>query len=167
MPLLASGLCLAQADREKDVYAIYSLLLTNPQTSHGPDDNARYLVLDTTVAGVPAQPCLNVIGERRQRIAEILKDFQERRGRTRKLKRDLKLSKAYELLTESEGKQFRGRNANPEWRTRFEGVTDLFSFSDVYFDEAGTLALTHITSWCGSLCALFQWKLLEKQLDGS
>jgi hypothetical protein len=121
----------------------------------------------TTVAGVPAQPCLNVLGERRERITEILKDFEESRHRPRKLKRELKLSKPYELRTESEAKQFRNRNTSPEWHTRFAGVTDLFSFSDVYFDKTGTLALTHMTSWCGSVCALFQWRLLEKQTDGS
>ena len=164
---LASAICIGQPDREKDVYAIYSLLLTNPQTSHGPDNNAKYLILDTTVAVVPAQPCLDAKGERRERITEILKDFETRKNARRKLQRDLKLSKPYELLTESEAKQFRNRNANPEWSIRFAGVTDLFSFSDVYFDKAGTLALTYISSWCGSLCALFQWKLLEKKADGS
>ena len=32
--------------REKDVYAIYSLMLTNPQTSHGADDNKLYLIAE-------------------------------------------------------------------------------------------------------------------------
>ena len=73
--LPASGLCLAQEDREKDVYAIYSLLMMNPETSHGADDNPRYLILDTTVAGVPTEPCVNASGESRERTAEILKDF--------------------------------------------------------------------------------------------
>lgn len=154
---LASSLCVAQENREKDVYAIYSLLMTNPETSHGPDDNPRYLILDTTVAGVPAEPCVNAAGERAERMAEIRKDFQERRKQQRKLKRELKLSKPYELLAEPESRQ----------RARSAGVTDVFSFSDVYFDKAGTLALTHRASICGSLCALFQWKLLEKQSDGS
>lgn len=155
--LLASGLCIAQEDRETDVYAIYSLLMTNPETSHGPDDNPRYLILDTTVAGVPAEPCVNAAGERAERISEILKDLQERRNQQRKLKRELKITKPYELLSESEARH----------RARSTGVTDVFSFSDVCFDKAGTLALTHRASVGGSLCALFQWKLLEKQSDGS
>jgi hypothetical protein len=32
----------------------------------------------------------------------------------------------------------------------------------VYFNSAHTLALTAISTWCGSLCALYQWKVLEK-----
>jgi hypothetical protein len=34
---------------DRDVYAIYSLMLTNPKTSHGQDTNPRYLIADTTV----------------------------------------------------------------------------------------------------------------------
>ena len=38
----------ADSDREKDVYAIYSLMLTNPSTSHGPYTSDRYLIARTT-----------------------------------------------------------------------------------------------------------------------
>jgi hypothetical protein len=41
------------SEREKDVYVIYSLMLTNPETSHGPDNNERYLIAATTAVGVP------------------------------------------------------------------------------------------------------------------
>jgi hypothetical protein len=45
---------------------------------------------------------------------------------------------------------------------RFRGVTDLFTLSDVYFNPARTLALTAISTWCGGLCALYQWNVFEK-----
>ena len=49
---------------------------------------------------------------------------------------------------------------------RFRGVTDVFTLSDVYFNGRQTLALTAIASWCGGLCALYQWRVLEKVAEG-
>jgi len=165
--LLATALCLAQPQQDKDIYAIYSLLLTNAQTSHGPDANQRLLIVDTTVPGLPERPCLALNSLGQPRVAEIFKDFEERKDRPQKLKRELAVTKPYELLTESEAEQFRNSRAAPDSSARFSGVTDLFSFSNVYFDKAGTLAVVQLTSWCGTLCALFQWTMLEKQSDGS
>jgi hypothetical protein len=175
--LLAGGLCLGQADpeqadpeqadREGDTYSIYSLLLTNLQTSHGPDGNPRFLVVDTTVRGVPERPCFDRRSLGKSRIAEILSDFDERKNRRQKLKRELVIAKPYELLTESEAAQFRKPGAGVLSRGRYSGVTDLFSFSNVYFDKARTLAVAQVASWCGNVCGLWQWTMLEKQRDGS
>ncbi len=52
------------SEREKDVYAIYSLMLINPRTSHGPDNNERYLIAATTAAGRPQEPCVRPPKER-------------------------------------------------------------------------------------------------------
>jgi hypothetical protein len=38
----------ADPEREKDVYAIYSLMLTNPRTSDGVDNNERRLIAMNT-----------------------------------------------------------------------------------------------------------------------
>jgi len=56
----------ANSEREKDVYAIYSSMLTNPRTSHGPDNNERYLIAPTTMPGVPPIP-----SDRRKIVREI------------------------------------------------------------------------------------------------
>jgi len=48
----------ADAGRERDVYAIYSLMLTNLRTSHGPDHNERYLIAAVTSTPWPKQPCI-------------------------------------------------------------------------------------------------------------
>ena len=34
----------SEAERRADVYAIYSLMMTSPKTSHGVDDNKVYLI---------------------------------------------------------------------------------------------------------------------------
>jgi hypothetical protein len=42
-----------------------------------------------------------------------------------------------------------------------------FTLSDVYFNQKGTLALTGISSFCGGLCGLFQWKVFQRRGDGT
>ena len=49
---------------------------------------------------------------------------------------------------------------------RFRGVSDYFTLSDMYFNQAGTLALTALSSWCGGLCAQSQWRVFEKADNG-
>jgi hypothetical protein len=58
----------ADAERDKDVYAIYSSLLTNPKTSHGADDNARYLIAASTVPGTPKDPCVRAPARKRSSL---------------------------------------------------------------------------------------------------
>jgi hypothetical protein len=67
------------------------------------------------------------------------------------------------------GKNLAERANKPTHRTsdaRFEGVTDLFTVSDVYFSKNGRLALTALSSFCGGLCGQHQWKILEKLPTG-
>lgn len=44
----------ADAAREKDAYAIYSLMLMDAPTSHGPDNNERYLIKEETATQWPS-----------------------------------------------------------------------------------------------------------------
>src|SRR5260370_22314708 len=50
----------ADFERRADIYAIYSLMMTEPKTTHGPDNNEIYLIRDTTVPGTPPEPCVRV-----------------------------------------------------------------------------------------------------------
>jgi hypothetical protein len=84
--------------------------------------------------------------------------------------RSLSIAKPYELLNAEDAKAFMAyREPTPQPKPRnprYDDVTDLFRLNDVYFNNSGTLALTGIPSWCGSLCALYQWKVLEKTSSG-
>jgi hypothetical protein len=153
----------ADSDREKDVYAIYSLMLTNPQTSHGTDNNERYLIVSTTVPGYPREPCVQPPREREKEFQEVSADFDRRKATQRLLTRQFSLPKPYVLLSDEEIREFgRARDKEP-----FRGVTDIFRLSDVYFNQRGTLALTFISTDCGGgLCGSFQWKVFEK-LEGT
>ncbi len=167
----ACGFCFLQTDQEKDVYDIYSLLLDHPKTSHGPDNNPRILIAETTVPGFPKEPCVTPPKEREVEFQEVWADFRTRSFTQRKLKPAFSLAKPYFLLGSEEAAAFEkdhsgirelGAARNPQ----FEGVADLFRLSDVYFNNRRTLALTAVATWCGGLCRLMRWVALEKQKDG-
>ncbi|HUI79520.1 MAG TPA: hypothetical protein VLY24_16460 [Bryobacteraceae bacterium] len=156
------------AERRADVYAIYSRLLTNPETSQGPDDNEIYFIADTTVPGTPQDPCVRVPSEAAARFAEVMADCEQRKDTPAKLERAFQISKRYRLLNDAEVDQFAAARGSGGYTPRpgEPKVIDLFRLSDVYFDRSRTLALTAISTWCGDLCAQFQWKVLEKNADG-
>jgi hypothetical protein len=158
------------SDREKDVYAIYSLMLTNPTTSHGPYTSDRYLIAMTTGPGRPAEPCVRPPKEREAEFQEVLADFEIRKAKPLQLTQSFSISKPYVLLSPEEVNDFisarfprPGRGATDE---RFRGVSDLITLSDVYFNRSGTLALTAISMFCGGLCGMSQWKVYEKLDSG-
>ncbi len=102
---------------------------------------------------------------------EILADYQARRGDVVNLVPALRIKKPYQLLTPDEVAEFieihRLRptpvpNPNPV----FAKAADLFYLGDVYFNSGRTLALTSLTSFCGSLCGASNWKVLQKTTSG-
>jgi hypothetical protein len=158
------------ADLDKDVYAIYSLMLTNPQTSHGPDNNKLYLIAATTGPGVPKEPCIRPPKEREADrgadFREVIADYHQREATPRQLSRTLSIEKPYLLLSADEVTEFQqARAPRPPGSSsadRFQGVIDLFTLSDVYFNQYRTLALTAISSFCGGLCGFHQWRVYER-----
>ena len=155
----------ADLDREADTYSIYSLLLTNPPTSHGPDNNEIYLIGGTTVPGIPAEPCVTVppgvSADRGQRMAEVLADYHARKDQRTALKPMFKIPKPYQILPTTGIAEFEAvRSRLPQ------KVSDFSRLSDVYFDHNRTIALTQLSTWCGSLCGLFRWRVFEKSADG-
>src|SRR5215475_8292598 len=71
---------------EKDVYGIYSLMLTNPKTSHGPDKNERYLIAAMTTPGRREEPCIRPPIGREADFREVLADYYRRKSIPRELK---------------------------------------------------------------------------------
>lgn len=159
-----------QSERETDVYRIYSILLTGPSTSHGPDTNSRYLINEATANSWSQRPCVNPPKGRQAEFAEVLADFEARKNTPRKLNRQLTISKPYELVTPQQSKEFiEDRSIRPgpvERNPKYEGVIDLFTLSDVWFSRNGKLALTAISTFCSSLCGQHQWKVFEKMPNG-
>jgi len=155
----------AVSERAKDAYAIYSLMLTHPKTSHGADNNERYLISMFTAPTIP-EPCLPTEGEADRR--EMCTDYEQRKATPRQLKPTFSISKPYVLLSADEAETFIQSRIKPGQVPieRFKGVTDIFTLSDVYFNKRGTLALTGISTSCGFNCGLFQWKVFERLTSG-
>lgn len=159
------------AEREKDVYAIYSLMLANLQTSHGPYEGDRYLIAATTGPGNPQEPCVRPPKEREAVFREVLADYQRRRAMPRELKPEFKIDKPYFFLFAEDvaafhGERLRTGRTPDQADGRFRGVSDLITLSDVYFNPGRTLALTAISTWCGGLCASYRWRVFEKAESG-
>ncbi|SRR6266446_117616 len=140
------------ADEHADIYSIYSLMMTNPQTSHGPSTDDVYLIAEMTRPAVPAEPCVRVPTQYEAAYQEILDEYNWRKDKPVKLERALNIAKPYELV-----------NADDVVLRQSQ---DLFWLGDVYFNQSHTLALTAISTYCGPLCGQKLWKTFEKSSTG-
>ncbi len=162
----------AEADRKTDMYAIYSRVMENPVTSHGPGGNDILLIRDKTVPGRPRVPCVAPPrGSPLQNdFAEVLADYYARETEVVGLEYRLKVSKNYLILNDTESAEFeRSREPYPgrkeERPPRFRSSTDLFGLIGVYFNPKRTLALTGLSSWCGWVCGGYSWMVFAKTGD--
>jgi hypothetical protein len=136
-----------------DIYSIYSLMMTNPPTSHGPSTDEVYLIADMTRPVRPAEPCVRVPPQYEAAYQEILDEYHLRKDKPVKLERALNIAKPYELV-------------NDDVYVYMGKSKDLFYLGDVYFNKSHTLALTAISTYCGPLCGSMRWKIFEKSAAG-
>jgi len=170
----------AEAARNQDVYAVYSVLMTNPPVIGG-DSNKTYAIAAlTTPANLdrgndPALP-----EEIRRMVAgcdapppgyedqwqEILAEFRSRSDAPVPMLRELKITKPYIYLTDEEGGVFKSvhnsTNAPIGPNAQFGGAVAVVSLSNVYFNRNRTLAVVRISSSCGMLCGQGERKIYEK-----
>lgn len=167
-PSYAQEIAYADLGQVTDTYAIYSLLLTNPTTA-GLDTNERYLIAPTTVPGDPGILCVEPPKGREAEFKEVLADYDKRKNTPFPLKPLLHITERYVILTEEDVKAFSNErlvgSKNKPSDERFRGVTHLFRLGDVYFNPQRTLALVQLSTWCGSLCGRWDWRVFEK-VDG-
>jgi hypothetical protein len=160
------------ADEHADIYAIYSLMMTNPPTSHGPSTDEVYLIADTTRPVRPVEPCVRVPSQYEMAYQEILDEYHRRKDKPVKLERALNIAKPYELLNADDADKYVAihsgylRIPDPNPKELLRKSTDLFYLGDVYFNQSHTLALTAISTYCGGLCGSMNWKLFEKSSTG-
>ncbi len=159
-------------DVATDVYAIYSAVLNPPKLSHK-DDGQKYLVLNVTVAKPFSEPekCIQPPAAYRAGFAEIVDDYLKHRNDSFRLERKFTMPKPYEFVTEAEASRFqKGRvvsQTGPNHDApKFLGAVDLILLGNVYFNRARTLAAVSTEAWCGGLCAVWTWRIFEKQQDG-
>ena len=130
--------------REKDAYAIYSLMLTNPRTSHGSYDSEWLLIATTTKPPSAHLSCMRSSKDREAEFREVLADYESRRTTPRQLKPLFSIPKPYMLLTDDEVRAFTAERMtfSAQRDDRFGVVSDYFMLSDVYFHKSNSQGLT-------------------------
>jgi hypothetical protein len=177
-----------EAARTQDVYAVYSVLMSNPRVIGG-DSKTYAIAASTTPASLDrAEGRIGRCGApppgNEKRWEEILADFRSRTDSPVSLQRELKIAKPYVFLTEAEIEAFMSaQNANRAVISAFDqgassahityrgpavpdpqfgGAVSVFSLSNVYFNSDRTLAVVSISSACGGLCGQGQRIVYEK-----
>jgi len=100
---------------------------------------------------------------------EIREDFDRRKNTPRQVPRSLSTPKPYVILDPSVTKELLKSAAlsdSPIIRERYPGAEHLLLFSDVNFNQKRTVAMVHVESWCGGLCARSVWIAFEKGNEG-
>jgi hypothetical protein len=179
-------------DREEASYAIYSKLLPGNQIEWGDAARTQWLLEDTTVAvpleGVCASggPMVGSMNphqsvkppqERQAEFAEVLADYDAHcHDRYQLDPSKFHLSLPIRMLDEEARKRYVNGvmhympPANdimraPATPDEFKGAAGLHSFTAVYFNRTHTLAMTEIGMYCGGLCGMWRWVVLEKKND--
>lgn len=155
--------------RRQDVYAIYSILMSNPPTGFAWDINSLYAIAAVTSPAFPfprnSSPCIVPPVGYEARWNELLEEFNARKNIPATLTRELKIEKPYILLTEEEIARI---GVLPSADPKLPGAKLLFHLSDVYFDRQRTIAVTGIsTSHCGGRCSYGTWKIYGRRADGT
>lgn len=151
--------------RDKDVQVIYSWVISH---STGPDK--LYLVApETSQSDYPQEHCLAIPPGHASDFREIRADFEGRKNTTREIPRSISPSKPYVILDPSVAHELLKAavlSESPIVREHYPGAEHLLLFSDVYLNQKRTVALVHVESWCGGLCAHSIWMAFEKGNDG-
>jgi len=165
-------------EQEKDVFGVYSTLMTNPPSSYGSrDPNSMYAIADQTRAIQSGLgnlvSCIQMPAEYNNRWDEINAQINSASDAPMTLKPALKITKPYALLNAAETRQMesfigsKGSLSPIPPDPRFPGATSMFYLSNVYFDKAHSLALVQLNSFCGNLCGKGDSKIFEKTADGN
>jgi hypothetical protein len=155
----------ADTDRDNDVRAIYSWLIT-----HSADQDKLYLIApETSQSDYPLDRCLEVPAGHAADFREIRSDFDSRKNTIHAIPKSLSTPKPYVILDPNVSKELMksaGLAESTIVRDRFPGALHLQLFSDVSFNQKRTVALVHVESWCGGVCGKSMWVAFEKGNDG-
>jgi hypothetical protein len=154
-----------EAARQGDVSAIYSALFL-------PID-PFYLIAERTSAGTGGfeiQSCITLPAQYAMDWAEILAAYNANRPGSTTIAPNLKLPRSYVLLNADEVTAFVNERMSTLARTiappvpnpKFKDAVNLYSFSDVYFNQSRTIAVTWANITAGPAAASQRWAPFEK-----
>ena len=169
----------ADADRDNDVRAIYSWLIT-----HSTGQDQLYLIAPETIyqARYPSEGCFDVPPDHAADFRQIRANFDRSKNAlqfapgtvlyftTRKVPTFFSTTKPYVILDPNVANEIMLHSSllsdSPIVRERYPGAEHLLIFSDVFFNRKRTVALVNFDSWCGGLCGSPMWIAFEKGDDG-
>jgi hypothetical protein len=155
----------ADPDRDKDVQAIYSWIITH-STAH---DRLYLIAPETHQSDYPFERCLEIPPDHAADFRQIHTEFDRRKGTTRLVPKTLSTPKPYVILDPDAAKEMLKSALLPDSsiiRERFPGALHLWLFSEVNFNQKRTVALVHVDSWCGGLCGNSYWVAFERGNEG-
>ena len=151
----------ADLDRDNDIRAIYSWLIT-----HSAGQDKLYLIApETSQSDYPLDRCLEIPPDHTADFREIRSDFDRRKNTVHVVPKSLSTPKPYVILDPNISKELMksaSLSESPIVREHFPGAQHLMLFSDVSFNQKRTVALVHVDSWCGGLCNRSMWIAFEK-----
>lgn len=177
-------------DRAEASYTIYSQLLPGNQIEWGNAPRTQWLIEDATKAVALDSPCASgamMVGpmnphqsvkapeERQAEFEEVLADFDAHCHDVYRLEASkFRLEMPVRMMDEEarrryvEGVVHYMPPANdimraPATPNEFKGAAGMHSFTAVYFNRAHTLAMTEIGMYCGGLCGMWRWVVLENK----
>jgi hypothetical protein len=181
------------SDREEDAYAIYAQLLPHGLIEWADAKRTFWLVEGTTVATVPAdKPCdpaqatdslpfggnphkdIHAPEERALEFRALLADFDAHCHERIELSGDeLRTNLPVHMADEATRKRFEASPFGVKKATEqdagnvneFAGAAGIHSFSQVYFTPDHSLAMVFTGMWCGGLCGMWRWVVLEHKDD--
>ena len=164
----------AAADRLRDVYQIYSLLMPGQVFADMDSGQGKpWAISDTTVNDDDLDPklapdaTLQPPSDNAHAFGEALSDYRQRKQERMALTRRFKLSRPYVLLKADQTAQFKASrtsmSATSDMQSAYGDYLGITYFSEVYFDTAQDAALVYILDWCGNLCSQAEWVYVEKQ----
>lgn len=147
---------------------------------------SQWLVEDTTKAVPLDNPCasglnmnphqsINPPQERQRDFAEVLADYDAHcHDRYQLDGSNLRLKLPVRLLDEDARERYVSGVSGymppgndimraPPTPDQFKGSAGMHSFTAVFFNRAHTLAMTEIGMYCGGLCGMWRWVVLERK----
>jgi hypothetical protein len=173
-PQAATTPSVIPADQSAEIYAIYSAVIDQLKLSHK-NTATKYLIENSTGFAPDPSPagCVTPPAAYRRSYDEVLAVFATHKSDSFRLERKFTISKPYEILDPAEAKHFVQMtwNLSPLDRPRdevdkFRGATDILRLGNIYFNRDKTFAMVRTGAWCGGLCGLWVWRILEKKEDG-
>jgi hypothetical protein len=124
---------------------------------------------ETSQSDYQLDRCLEVPSDHAADFREIRADFDRRKNAIHAIPKSLSTPKPYVILDPNVTKELlksAGLSESPIVRDRFPGAQHLQFFSDVSFNQKRTVAVVHVQSWCGGVCAKSGSVAFEKGDDG-